>query len=84
MTLQEKTKFTLTCTTLSPCGIRGIPKMRQHLFSIWTHWANRNDPPLLHKNPTSDPQQPASEAKAILAIGPRGWATSPPVTAVLL
>ena len=56
--------------------------MERHPFSIWTHQANHNDPPLLHKIPMSDPQQLAGEAKAVLALGSRGWTPSPPVTAV--
>ena len=86
MALQEtkiEAKSTLTWTTFFPCGIRGIPTVEQHPFSIWTHLANHADPPLLHKNPMSDLQQLASETKAVLALGSRGQASSPPLTAVL-
>ena len=71
----EKIRRPLTWMMFVPCR-RGIPCIQRTVFSSITHRANHAGPPLLHKNPMSDPQRSAGD---LVTVAPKPWgATSNP------
>ena len=59
----------LTWTMFGSCR-RGIPCTQQTVFSSMTQRANHAGPPLLHKNPMSDPRRSAGD---LVTATPEPW-----------
>ena len=66
----------LTWMMFGPCR-RGIPHMQQAASSSMTQQANHAGPPLLHKNPMSDPWRLAGDLITV-ALEPWGATSDPP------
>ena len=60
-----------------PCR-RGIPHIQRTVFSSITHLANHAGPPLLHKNPMSDPRRLAGDLTTVVALELWGVTSNPP------
>ena len=74
-TAEKNRRRPLTWTMFGPCR-RGIPRIQQTVFSSITHRANHAGPPLLHKNPISNPRRSAGD---LVTVAPEPWgATSNP------
>ena len=68
-TTEKNRRRPLTWTMFGPCR-RGIPCIQQAVFSSMTQRANHAGPPLLHKNPMSDPQRSAGD---LVTVTPKPW-----------
>ena len=74
-TAEKNRRRPLTWTMFGPCR-RGIPRIQRTVFSSMTQQANHARPPLLHKNPMSDPWRSAGD---LITAAPESWgATSNP------
>ena len=74
-TAEKNRRRSLTWMMFGPCR-RGIPRIQRTVFSSMTQRANHAGPPLLHKNPMSDPRRSAGD---LITAAPESWgATSDP------
>ena len=68
-TAEKNRRRPLTWTMFGPCR-RGIPHIQRAVFSSMTQRVNHPGPPLLHKNPMSDPQWSAGD---LVTVAPKPW-----------
>ena len=75
-TAEKNRRRPLNWTMFGSCR-RGIPHTQRTAFSSMTQRANHAGPPLLHKNPMSDPWQSAGDL-VTAAPEPLGVTSDPP------
>ena len=68
-TAEKNRRRSLTWTMFGPCR-RGIPRIQRTVFSSMTQRANHAGPPLLHKNPMSNPRRSAGD---LVTAAPESW-----------
>ena len=73
-TAEKNRRRPLTWTMFGPCR-RGIPHIQRTVFSSMTQQANHAGPPLLHKNPMSDPRRLAGD---LITVAPESWGATVP------